>query len=685
MKLIYILGVFTASVSMLMAEVTVPSIFSDNAVLQAMKNNPVWGWAAPDEVVKVSWGTVQGEVKTGADGKWRVHLNLEEADTKPQDLVIQGTNKIVAKNVVVGEVWLCSGQSNMEWPLRGTIDSWTEIANSSNPMIREFYVPHKAASQPQEKGEGSWTVSGPTTSAKYSAAGYYFAKKINKELKRPVGIIHSSWGGTPIEAWTSDEGFQKNTLWNEGKEKLSKRVDAFQENRKEFTRLLSEWTQKTGRADKRSGNVDSFAAVELADLDTWTKVPVPGRIAGKEIPSQGVVWVRIQFDLPPEFEGQAKLFNYGPINNFEEVYVNGKKIFETTIQSYISKGMPRQCQIPALLLKGGKNVIAIRIYAPINIPEIPFHFPPINIDKIVISGVWLAKAEDSFSDVNPQDPLVPKMVEGIPEANQRPTYLYNAMIHPWITYGMKGVNWYQGEGNTFWAAQYQTILPLMIQNWRDLWKQGDFHFNICQISSYFGKDAAPQESTWAELRDAQTQALSVPNTGVANLIDLGEASNIHPGNKKDVGERLAMIALAKCYGQKISYSGPLYVSMSIEGSSIRIQFKHTDGGLVAKPLPEFYEIFTYGAGKRDPLKKLIEGSPLQGFAICGVDKKWVWANAVIDGETVLVSSAKVPQPIAVRYAWANNPTCNLYNGADLPAFPFRTDQFPRLTEGKNNP
>jgi sialate O-acetylesterase len=669
------------------ANVTLPAIFSDHAVLQAGGKTPLWGWADPEEEIKVTLGSVQVQTKAGPDRKWRVDLNLKEANSTPQELVVEGKNKITLVDILVGEVWLCSGQSNMEWRVNGCTGGAEEIAQSANPLLRHFAVTKNTSPTPVEKaGDGKWTVAGPETTGSFTAVGYFFAKRLQKELQVPVAVIHSSWGGTPVESWTSNEGFQGDPVWNQAKEKQLQMVKEFPNTKRQYGVDFDEWLKKTTREDKRLPDQAPFAGTDVAE-ESWTKVKIPGEISGSGIPKEGTVWIRRVVEVTQELEGNELVVRFGTINSFEEAYWNGEKIWETSYKFFPGNGFSREYKVPKKFLKQGKNVISFRIFSPHQkalVGGTPGQFKVIlNKINIGLTGDWFAKAEYEFPALSSADPEAPKVFSSIPLAWNTCTFLYNSMIHPWIPYGIRGVNWYQGESNVGRAVQYKKVLPVMIQDWRTRWNQGDFFFNICQLANYQGKRDLPGESVWAELRDSQTQvSLTVPNVGLANLIDLGEAGDIHPQAKVEVGNRLAFNALAKVYGKQVPITGPLYDSMKVEGDKIRIEFKNTEGGLVAKPLPETY-IVKSTTNENAPYVKYSPQSELQGFIICGENRQWVWADAKIENNSVVVSSSKVPNPTAVRYAWSDNPTCNLYNGAGLPAVCFRTDSFPLITEGKN--
>jgi len=495
------------------AGVILPAIFSHHMVLQRSEKVPVWGKADPGEEVAVMLGNQSTGMKAGADGKWKVELNLSKAGPGPFEMVVTGKDgRITIADVVVGEVWVASGQSNMEVALKDSTGSASEIPVSANPLLREFHVKPMASRELLEDCQGEWVIAGPDTSAKFSAIGYSFAKRLQNELRLPVGLVHASLGATPAEAWISSDSLDR----------------------------------------------------------------VPGLKAARE-----------------------RLWN-------------------------------RESPKEKVLKPDGAALV--------------------------------------FSEQN----LPPQKIAG---------FLFNGMINPIIPYAIRGVIWYQGEGNSGRAVQYRTTFPLLITDWRERWGCGEFPFYFCQLANFQKKQAGPAESTWAELREAQSMALNLPRTGQAVLIDIGESDNIHPLNKREAGERLARIALAQDYGRKIPSSGPAYHSMKTEGSRIRLAFVQTEGGLVASPLPAVYDVNT-AAGKTAPLVRNSPDSELEGFTICGEEGKWLWANAKIDDGAVLVWSDQIDRPVAVRYAWADNPTCNLSNGSGLPASPFRTDDFPELTKDK---
>jgi sialate O-acetylesterase len=461
------------------ADVRLPALVGSNMVLQRNKPLNIWGWADKGEKVTVSFRNARYAATATADGKWKVQLPAQAAGG-PFSMTISGHNTIKLDNILVGEVWVASGQSNMEMPVKGwgkVLNYEQEIAAANYPEIRLFQVKHTTSTAPLDDvtpWEGGWQACSPQSVPEFSSVGYFFAREIYSHQHIPIGVIHSSWGGTVAEAWTSGESLKK---------------------------------------------------------------------------------------LPA---------------------------FADTVKAFEALAAPKS-----------------------------------------------------------------------PSGPNKTTLLYNAMIHPLLPYTIRGAIWYQGEANAGRAYQYRELFPTMIKDWRKHWHNGDFPFYFVQLANFKEKQSQPVESDWAELREAQLMTLSLPNTGMASAIDIGDEKDIHPKNKQEVARRLSLIARAKVYGEKIPYSGPIYQSKQITGNKVVLTFKHTDNGLVAK-----------------------KGSSVKGFEVAGADKKFHLAQATINGNRVTVWSDEVSSPVAVRYSWANNPDGNLYNGAGLPASPFRTDNFQGITYGK---
>jgi sialate O-acetylesterase len=528
--LVSALTVFSPAVAM----VRLPGLISDNMVLQQGKKVAIWGNADPDEQVTLTFDGQTTTAKANDEGRWKIELGPLRT-SGPLEMTITGKNTITLHNVVVGEVWICSGQSNMDMMVQDSMNAEKEISTAYYPMVRQFTVKKVVASGPQEDVQGRWVLASPVTVGKFSAVAYFFGRELIKTLNVPIGLIDSSWGGTPAEAWTSASALN-------GDPELKPLLDAWQKDVADYSNVLEHFRH---------------------ELEEWERLAEKAESEGKPIP-------------PPQND-------CGPVGQ----------------------------------------------YSPCS-PQLP----------------------------------------GDPRTNAwRATGLYNAMIAPLTTFAIAGVIWYQGEsnatfGSTFakWrppesdkifhnrSLQYRRLFPALIRDWRQRWGEGDFPFLFVQLANW-NQNYAPKNS-WAELRESQATALSLPKTGMAVTIDIGDPENVHPKNKQEVGRRLALAAEAIAYGRKIVYSGPMYESMSIARGSVLVHFRDSDGGLVARD------------------------GPLKGFEIAGEDREFHHAEARIDGSTIVVQSSEVPRPVAVRYAWADNPECSLYDESGLPASPFRTDNWP---------
>jgi sialate O-acetylesterase len=518
MTTVRILALLTISITLAPAEVRVSNLFGDHMVLQRGIPAPVWGLADPGEKVTVQFGEAQVTAEADASGKWMVKLPAMRVKVTPQDLTITGKNTLTIKNVVVGDVWVCSGQSNMEFGLGGC-DAPQDIASANLPNLRRIKLDHRAVGKPSADVPGHWEVCTPQSAHGFTAVGFYFARRIQQELPVPIGLIDDNWGGTRIEPWIPRCGFEAEPPLASILQDVKNRQQAYREQLGKSLGAIEEWVASAKKA----------------------------------------------LDVP---EGA----------------------------------------IPAM--------------------------PPL--------------------------PGNPSTDAGFPMT------LYNGMISPIVPFAIKGALWYQGESNGGEGDEYYSKMRALIGGWRQVWNQGDFPFYFVQLANFQNPTQDPAGGDgWARVRMAQLKSLQVPKTGMAVITDIGEARDIHPKNKFDVGERLALWALRDDYGKKnLIVSGPLYKSMKVEDNKIRIEFDSVGGGLIV--------------GKNDGRKPVVEGqgAKLERFAIAGEDKRWVWADAVIDGETIVVSSPDVPKPVAVRYAYSMNPEgCNLYNKEGLPASPFRTDSW----------
>ncbi len=558
---------------------------------------------------------------------------------------MKGKNTIIIKDVLIGEVWLCSGQSNMEFSVGGVMNADKEIKDSNYPMIRQFLVDKEMSSIPKEKlKSGKWELSSPATVANFTAVGYFCAKKLYQELKIPIGIINASWGGTCVETWTSREGFENSAEFKSMIANYSKiNMDSLIKNQKKSIIGKIESIQ----GSKINMHADPQFRGSNFDDSKWPEMQVPKLWEQQQFPNlDGIVWMRKSIVISKEDAAKEAILELAKVDDDDITYINGIEVGTT-----IGYNKNRVYKIPAGVLKEGRNSIAVRI-----------------TDYAGGGGIWGEESELKLTVGNTVIPLfgawkfqVIDVNIGI-SPNSYPSLLYNAMINPLVPYAIKGVLWYQGEANATRADQYKKAFPTMITDWRAHWDQGDFPFYFVQLSFYdeFGGNSN-KGSMWAELREAQNFTLeTVPNTGMAVTIDVGNAKDIHPTNKQDVGRRLAAIALNKDYNKKVIYSGPKYESMEIQDNKIILTFSSIGSGLMT---PNKYGY-------------------LEGFEIAGNDKVFHYAKAFIKDNKVVVYSDHVQNPIAVHYGWADDASdCNLYNIDNFPALPFRTDDWKMVTVG----
>ncbi len=637
--------------------ITLSPLFTDHMVLQQKQDITIRGTAnAGGEVTVELEGKV---VKSVADkeGKWNVVLPPLKAGG-PYELTISGEDTLTLKNVMVGEVWICSGQSNMEMPLAGkwsTVNNFEqEVADANYPDIRLLMVKKEMANRPKDNFTSKgWEKCTPETVGKFSAVGYFFGRDIYKKINVPIGLIETSWGGTVVEAWTSAEALKKIPEFVDTVTAIETDMRTDEERAKEQKKKQQVWPDKIGEIIVNSGTWKHGYQNADYNISQWKTMTLPTtwELAGEE-KVDGVVWFARGVDIPVSWAGKEVTLSLGRINDYDFTWFNGVKVGRG-----VDVAQMRNYKIPGELVKAGHNRITVEVldigasgglYGPADEMKLS-----LGEKYIPLTGKWKYKIDPVKIDVS-ELPEKPDQNLGV----NRPTVLYNAMINPLLNYGIRGAIWYQGESNAERAYQYRYLFKSMINNWRDDWKEGDFPFYFVQLANFMRVKDKPVEASWAELREAQTMALELPNTGMAVTIDIGDSIDIHPHNKQDVGKRLALAALHDTYGLDIPYSGPMYSSMKTEGNKIRIKFEHADKGLVAK------------------------GGELKGFAIAGKDKKFYWAEAEISGDEVIVWNSNVSDPVAVRYAWAANPVCNLYNGAGLPASPFRTDDWDGVTKGK---
>jgi sialate O-acetylesterase len=591
-------------------------------------------------------------------------------------MTVEGKTKLTLKNILVGEVWAGSGQSNMEMNVSGCVEAAREIAAATYPEIRLFTVEKAVAAKPLDDCKGRWVLCSPDTVGSFSAVLYFFGRDLHKNLKVPLGLIHTSWGGTPAESWTSLEALQADPDFKPLVAKYKAGLDTSPEAHKKFQDALAKWELQAMAQDPGNKGFDQGWADPKCDLKDWKDMPLPGAWEQTlNLNIDGAVWARCETTIPEAWAGKDLLLELGPIDDFDTTYFNNEKIGGIGKETPNWWQTPRQYTVPGKLVKAGPATVAVRVWDQwmggglTGGPQRLSLVGGKEADAIKLPATWKYKVELAI----PGDrPLPPRPDEPMgPDNPWLPTGLYNAMIHPIVPFALRGATWYQGESNADRAYQYRTLFPAMIADWRKAWGEGDFAFGFVQLANFTPRNDKPVDSDWAELREAQTMTLKLPATGQAVILDIGEAADIHPKNKQDVGGRLALWAEAKVYGQKeVVYSGPMYKSMKIDGDKVVLAFDHAGGGLVV--------------GKKAGLAptEVVPGGTLAGFSIAGDDKKFVWAEAKIQGDTVVVSSKDVAKPAAVRYAWSNNPECNLYNKEGLPASPFRTDEWKGVTADK---
>jgi sialate O-acetylesterase len=622
-------------------QLRLPRLVRDSMVLQRDAKVNLWGWASPKEKIKINFQNKNYKAVTGADGKWLVVLPPMKAGG-PYTMDISGKENISLKEILIGDVWFCSGQSNMVHQLNiHDVTYANEIAAANYPEIRQFWIPTSTSLDAAKEDliSGNWKAAVGEDIRPFSAVAYFFAKELYEKYHVPIGIINASVGGTPIEAWTSEEGLaafpalqasiqkNKDTAYINGLNRKTISV-----NKNNALKIL----------DKGLTENPKWFEAGYAPKG-WHNINIPGYWEDQGVKDlNGVVWYRKEIDVPASMTGKAAKVFLGRIVDADVLYINGKQVGYTTYMY-----PQRRYTVPVDLLKPGKNILVVKVTNTNGkggfVPDKPYCLFA-DTDTIDLKGTWQYKVGEVY---------IPRSgsFAGISAQNQ-PTALYNAMVAPAVNYTIKGFLWYQGEANTTRAEEYAKIQPAMIADWRNKWKQNSAPFLYVQLPGFMEYNYLPSESQWAQLREAQLISLHVANTAMAVAIDLGEWNDIHPDNKKEVGRRLALAAEKIVYNENIVYSGPVYQAATIDGNKIAISFTNTGSGLITNDSEEPGE-----------------------FAIAGADKKFVWAKAKIEGDKIVVWSDEVANPMYVRYAWADNPVNpNVYNKEGLPASPFRTDK-----------
>jgi len=652
MKKLFIRRLITSLIILLLStylhgNVKLPALISDGMVLQRDSRINIWGWASPGEKVQIKLNNKTIRTVADPDGDWKIVMPQMKAGG-PYKMEVKGNNSIIIENILIGDVWFCSGQSNMVLTMERVKEKYPDdIASAFYPEIRNFFIPAASdvTSIHKDLPTGKWVSASPEKVLGFGAVAFFFARSIYNEYKVPVGIINSSVGGTPIEAWISEDGMKEFP-------ELAERIESFKD-----TAFLNPIIRSAGRKNESSRKASDNSKLTDKGLggpkpwydvtylpEAWHKFWLPGYWDDQGVKGlNGTVWFRKEINVPVSMTGKsAKLF-LGRIVDADDVYVNGAFSGSITYQY-----PPRRYTLPAGLLRPGKNLIVVRVTNNAGkggfVPDKAYCLVAGN-DSIDLRGEWLYKVGQVFRpDASGSGTDYPVFT-----MQNEPTGLYNTMVAPATQYRIKGILWYQGEANTGKPLEYRQLLPALIDDWRNKWQQGPVPFLFVQLPNFMEVQYLPSESQWAELRFGQLKSLSVPNTAMAVTIDAGEWNDIHPLEKKVVGERLALAARKLAYGnEKVVFSGPVYKSMTKEGNRLTIEFDHIGSGIMVKG-----------------------GGDLNWFAVAGPDRKFVWAKAIIENNHVIVSCDEIPDPVYVRYAWADNPEgANLYNIEGLPASPF---------------
>ena len=623
-------------------QVRLPRLISDGMVLQRDANVWIWGWAEKGEAVSVEFMGQTYSAKANSKGEWAIDLPKTAAGG-PYVMQIRGQNsEVTLKDILFGDVWVCSGQSNMELAMRRASPIYPEeIASSANDRIRQFLVPqHYDFNTPhQDLSSGDWIAANPQTVLDFSAVAYFFARKLYDRYHVPIGLINSSLGGSPVQSWISEESLKAFPDYYEEAQRFKDSTLIQRIEHQDRTRIQA-WYDLLKKGDEGYRNPQQPWFDPNLNTSDWGTMQIPGYWAETKLgPVNGVVWFRRTFNVPRSLVGKPVTLILGRIVDADSVFVNGVFVGTTSYQY-----PPRRYEIPENVLKEGVNTIVVRVISVTGkggfVPDKQYAI--VSGDTTVdLKGDWRYRLGATMEPLASQTFI-----------RWKPLGLFNAMIAPLLNYRIEGAIWYQGESNAGKPEEYRPLFSALIRDWRAKWGEGNFPFLFVQLPNFMEAKPEPSESNWALMREAQLQTLSLPKTGMAVTIDVGEWNDIHPLDKKDVGNRLALAAERVAYGDtSVVSSGPLYQSSTIDGNRVILTFTNTGSGLIAEG-----------------------GGDLRCFAVAGADRKFVWANAKIEGDKVVVWSDKVPHPVAVRYAWADNPEgANLFNKEGLPASPFRTD------------
>lgn len=619
------------------SQIKLPKLISDGVIFQRHTEIKIWGWASANENIELTFKEKTFKTQADKNGEWTIILPSQKAGG-PYEMVFQASNKISVNNILFGDIWVCSGQSNMELTMKRVKEKYADfIENSENTNIRQFLVPdeYDFKLEHNDFGNGTWVSANPESLLNFSAVAYFFAKELYDIYQVPIGIINTALGGSPVEAWMSESALKEfpgsyNELQKFKDDKLIREIQETDKNRSD------NWYKELNKKDKGLVNTPKWNEPYMNDSD-WETMPIPGYWSNYSDGNvNGVVWFRKEIDIPKSMVSEPAKLLLGRIVDQDYVYINGELIGTTGYQY-----PPRRYMVNSTILKEGKNTIAVRVINNSGkggfVLDKPYYLIAGN-DTIDLKGNWKFKRGTSMEPLESQTFI-----------RCKPAGLYNKMIAPLLNFKIKGAIWYQGESNANNPANYHETFPAMINTWRQNWNQGDFPFIYVQLANFMEETKEPTESNWAELRQAQLETLSVQNTGMVVSIDLGEWNDIHPLNKYDVGKRLALQARRLAYNeQNIFAENPSPEKSLFKQKKVVIYFKNTGKGLIAK-----------------------EGKELQYFSISGNGKNYVWAKAKIKGNKVIVWNEGIKNPVIVRYAWANNlKSANLYTKDGLPASPF---------------
>lgn len=618
-------------------------VFGDHMVLQRGAPLQVWGQAAPGQRVRVQLAGREAAVLAAADGRWRATLAPLGAGGPHQLQVSAGGDTRTVRDVLIGDVWVAAGQSNMEWRLADASEAATELAAADHPQIRHAKMPHRVSLTPLHDAPPlRWQPSSPATAGDFSAVAYHFARRVQAETRVPIGLLNLSWGGTHAETWTSLRAAATDP-------DLAATVRAMPVDAAAFVQARQRQMQAIVQRFQGSAPEAGMAGADRAlDDRAWPALNMPQAWESQGLPGlDGRVWLRRKLTLTAAEAAGAATLHLGMVDDCDESFINGQPVGATC-----GWDTPRRYAVPAGLLREGENLIALRVTDTGGDGGIHGAASELRLDTQAgprpLAGVWQARVE-ALQTVTEPGP------------NDLPGLLFNGMVQPFTPFAVRGFIWYQGETNAPRAARYAAAFRRLIEGWRAAWRDdgqaGPLPFYFVQLSSFGPRPNATGGSPWAELREAQGTTLALPDTGMAVSIDVGDANDIHPRDKRTVGERLARIALERSHGQPIAFEGPQYAShQRLPGGRMAVQLRAAQG-----------------LATRD-------GGPPRGLSLAGADQQFHPAQARIEGARLIVWSRAVPAPVAVRYAWADTPLeANLVNAAGLPAVPFRSDRFPLVT------